>query len=911
MLNDATGLWQVRRQFAYPNEGATASTRYLLTESRSKIAGFTADETQRTYSVDALGNWQQQVTEERVADRLRIERATSNGSAGEAVTVYHGGLMVEQRRPADTVSTRMTYDSLGRLISSKQPHHAHASSTVFTTGKNQVISRSDATGAVTSYSYFPQGVLGAGRVASVTYADATVRRSAYDIRGNMTNEWGSATAPTSYGFDGYNQLETLSTYRTTITADSALFPTTIGTADVTTWVRQEATGLLTQKKYADNQGPVYLYDIAGRITRRTLARGSVTDYTYTAWGQPDVTNYADTTPDADIDYDRMGRKTRESNGTATSTYQYSATTLRPTLETISYDLNRDGTPELTRQLDRTHDNLRRSTGFTLKDGATTETAATYGYDAYSRLSQISNPQISNQLFAYSYLQNSNLLASVTGPVHTVTNTWELDRDVLDAKENKVGAVTVSKLDYSVNAIGQRTALSQTGTAFANVRGIAWTYDSYGQVTSADSTLATQDRAYQYDAIGNRKKSANSLTLPVADNYTANALNQYSSLSIPNPQSPISNPIYDPDGNATSYPLPTAPNTNSTLTWDSENRLTSTTVNGITTTQQFDATGRRISKTTGTTTRLYLYEGWNVIAEYSRSVGVSPTLQKTYLWGIDLSGTMQGGGGVGGLLSESNISNPISPISYPTYDGNGNISEYLTFTGTIAAHFEYDAFGNTTVNTDTGNQFTYKFSTKPQDVETGLYYYGYRYYDAVTGRWIGRDPLKEKGGNNLYLTSENNLILNTDYLGLLVDVLPFPTVPGTPIQLPTTVPSLPGIVAGGEGLGVATLPATGVIILGGITIWAGVMTLQEIEAAIESQRRLDKLIEESNKRQQTCPPCPAAPPSGSRTDTVPPSAQHWPCTGCSHTHSWYFNVYQASYPGCKCFINKVELPVICH
>jgi hypothetical protein len=104
----------------------------LLPESRSKIAGFTADETQPTYSVDGLGNWQQQVTEERVADRLRIERATSNGSAGEAVTVYHGGLMVEQRRPADTVSTRMTYDALGRLISTKQPHQTRASSTVYT-----------------------------------------------------------------------------------------------------------------------------------------------------------------------------------------------------------------------------------------------------------------------------------------------------------------------------------------------------------------------------------------------------------------------------------------------------------------------------------------------------------------------------------------------------------------------------------------------------------------------------------------------------------------------------------------------------------------------------------------------------------------------------------------------------------
>jgi RHS repeat-associated protein len=922
MLNDATGLWQVRRQFAYPNEGATASTRYLLTESRSKIAGFTADETQRTYSVDGLGNWQQQVTEERVADRLRIERVTSNGSAGEAVTVYHAGLMVEQRRPADTVSTRMSYDALGRLISSKQPHHTRASSTVYITGKNQVISRSDTTGAVTSYGYFPQGVLGAGRVANVTYADATVRRSAYDIRGNMTNEWGSATAPTSYGFDGYNQLETLATYRTAITAESAIFPTTIGTPDVTTWVRQEATGLLTQKKYADNQGPIYLYDIAGRLTRRTTARGTVTDYTYTAWGQPDVTNYADTTPDADIDYDRMGRKTRESNGTVTSTYQYSATTLRPTLETISYDLNRDGTPELTRQLDRSHDNLHRPTGFTLKDGTTTETAAIYGYDAYSRLSQISNPQIPNQIFNYSYLQNSNLLAQVTGPVHTVTNTWEPDRDVLDAKENKVGAVTVSKLDYSVNAIGQRTALSQTGTAFASVRGTAWAYDSYGQVTSADSSIATQDRAYQYDAIGNRKKSANSLTLPVADNYTANALNQYSSLSIPNPQSPISNPIYDLDGNATSYPLPISANSKSTLTWDSENRMTSTTVNGTTTTQQFDSTGRRISKTTGTTTRLYFYDAWNVITEYTKSSLNTENfkLVTSRLWGTDLSGSMQGAGGVGGLLFESNISNPQSPICYPTYDGNGNISEYLTATGAIAAHFEYDPFGNTTINTDTANQFTYKFSTKPQDVESGLYYYGYRYYDAVSGRWLGKDPVSENGGLNTYALIRNNPIIYWDYLGLFRIGPSLPSTPGIPIQLPTTVPSLTGAVAGGGG-GFITLPATGVIIIGGITIWAGVMTLQEIEAAIESQRRLDEAIKQSEDLEKKLKDLPKAPPNEDRWkgclpcnpqrgqllhEIAPPESREngrHSKPGCDKGHVKLWIVNQSPYPTCICNWNK--------
>jgi len=46
------------------------------------------------------------------------------------------------------------------------------------------------------------------------------------------------------------------------------------------------------------------------------------------------------------------------------------------------------------------------------------------------------------------LANSNLIASVTGPAHSVTNTWEATRDVLDLKENKVGSTVISSYDYS-------------------------------------------------------------------------------------------------------------------------------------------------------------------------------------------------------------------------------------------------------------------------------------------------------------------------------------------------------------------------------------------------------------------------------------------------------------------------------
>lgn len=135
-----------------------------------------------------------------------------------------------------------------------------------------------------------------------------------------------------------------------------------------------------------------------------------------------------------------------------------------------------------------------------------------------------------------------------------------------------------------------------------------------------------------------------------------------------------------------------------------------------------------------------YEGWNLCAEYTGS-----TLEKTYTNGMDLSGSMQGAGGVGGLLMVTEQSAQSTAHFYPTYDGNGNVSEYLDSTGASVAHYEYDAFGNEIVAATSGSlaqNFSHRFSTKYYDEESGFYYYGYRYYDPVTGRWMSRDPLGE-------------------------------------------------------------------------------------------------------------------------------------------------------------------------
>jgi len=167
----------------------------------------------------------------------------------------------------------------------------------------------------------------------------------------------------------------------------------------------------------------------------------------------------------------------------------------------------------------------------------------------------------------------------------------------------------------------------------------------------------------------------------------------------------------------------------------------------------------------TNATLFVYDGFNCIADYSIQNSTF-TIQHSYLWGTDLSGSLQGAGGVGGLFSVSSG----GASNFPTYDGNGNVSEYLSSSGSgsVSAHFEYDPFGNAVVNSDAAAKlFPYRFSTKPLDFETGLYYYTYRYYDPATGRWPSRDPIGERGGKNLYGFVENDPTCLLDYLGEIV------------------------------------------------------------------------------------------------------------------------------------------------
>jgi RHS repeat-associated protein len=208
---------------------------------------------------------------------------------------------------------------------------------------------------------------------------------------------------------------------------------------------------------------------------------------------------------------------------------------------------------------------------------------------------------------------------------------------------------------------------------------------------------------------------------------------------------------------------------------------------------YDSAGRRIRKIVKTwngsayivsSDTRFLYDGWNLVAEFSASTSASTSsfnLLRSYVWGLDLSGSMQGAGGVGGLLQVS-VLLPSPFTLLPSYDGNGNILALVdSATGTRVAEYEYGPFGEPLKVTGSAAALNpFRFSTKYTDSETGLLYYGFRYYSPSLRRWPSKDPFNEPGAKigrkdkralshnqdlNLYLFAENSPSSKVDPFGL--------------------------------------------------------------------------------------------------------------------------------------------------
>ncbi len=748
-----TEWWKESRSIAFPFDNNDQAVITRVTRVAVGGPGCACDGA-KTESVDIHGNVTKLQRYYQAGFKREIQEVLYPDSATPEEVVSVNGL-VQYQKSRTGVQVDFKYDDLGRQIeqSSTSDGGARCVKTVtHYNDKGQVDWTSDAAGNKTWFTYDAV----TGRRTEVKDALNQVTVTQYDARGSVTHVSG-ATYPVSYGYDDWGRMTSMKTYRQEGEA-----------GDTTTWTYDLATGLLVGKTYADGKGPTYAYYPDGKLMTRTWARTAggnplTTTYSYNLAGELLGIDYSDPTPDVVYTRDRLGRPVTIADGSGTRTISYDEDTLALLAETQ---------PAGGVTLTRTYDAKGRSAGFFLGAEANPDYEVAYGYDAGNgRFASVTNGRGANaKVFQYGYLPGSDLIETVTHPNGVVaTKAYETQRDLVDYVENKHGETVISKYDYVNDVLGRRTDRTDSGTVFgANPVPNDFDYDVRSQVMGA--TMGADQYGYAYDPIGNRTSYTKN---QAATTYTANQLNQYTAIS------GQPDPTYDDDGNMLALRSLGEGGLNQgdwTCQWDAENRLIEAVQTPVQTdskklTFSYDYMSRRYSKKVYVYTAAsqyelqssiaFVYDGWNMIRELDAMNGNAAI--RSHVWGLDLSQTLQGAGGVGGLLGTLTSD---SSLLTACYDANGNIGEYVASDGTVAAHYEYDPFGNTTASSGaSAGELPHRFSSKYLDGETGLYYYGYRYFSPQLGRWLVKDRVGIRGGPNSLAFAGNCPLSSWDLLGL--------------------------------------------------------------------------------------------------------------------------------------------------
>ena len=584
-------------------------------------------------------------------------------------------------------------------------------------------------------------------------------------------------------------------------------------------------GELLRMTNENNAVTSWRYDIYGRMLAKTNANGlcvetngydansrliahwtpakGLTRYNYDNNGNLLHVYYPDST--VSYGYDALNRIVGMGDQVGGSTFTYQA------FGAFSGALASETGP-LGDRVSRTYQNRQ------LRSMSVGSWSQTYTSDTLGRLQNITSPAGS---FTYNYAGAGSLIQSLSLPGgSSIGYTYDPVGLLASTTLKNSGDAELDSYAYTYDLGGLRTSVLRN-----NSINVAYGYDALGQLTSATgsepggNTRHNENFSYTYDPAGNLLSRindslqqaftvdpANQLTnisrndlLTVAGGLTNTpgdlkingvSANRYSDQTFAAPAVSLLNgtnrftnvltlgallltnvltqalptnitPAYDLNGNMVS-------DGRHGYEYDSANQLVGITeTNSSRSVFAYDGLGRRrirreyswVANSWQQTSEVrYVYDGMLVIQERDQN----GTPRVTYTRGADLSGGLQGAGGIGGLLARTDGSGS----AYYHADGGGNITVMVNGQGTLVAKYLYDAYGNLLGKWGSlADANLMRFSSKEVHVPSGLYYYGFRFYDPNLQRWPNHDPIREAGGINLYGFVGNDPTSSADPFGL--------------------------------------------------------------------------------------------------------------------------------------------------
>ena len=377
---------------------------------------------------------------------------------------------------------------------------------------------------------------------------------------------------------------------------------------------------------------------------------------------------------------------------------------------------------------------------------------TYAYDNEGKLLTQVNPN--NTTTTYSYNQNRGWVTNIE---HKLTST------------NSVFANYALQYDTvaNPNTVGNITKVTEVGSDQ-----VTYQYDALYRLTQEiRSGSMSYTRNYTYDLAGNLETlggATYSITFGTYD-----AANKFTTV-------PGGYATYDGDGDLTgisgtyilldqqvenpsgdNYVIPAA-----RFTWDERSKLTQHSIYSNPIDFGYNFQGKRVWSEAPSGYRIYyVFDGDNLIGEVT---GSTPAPTMAYTWGAD------------GLVSERLLG--TSPSSaYYQYGPQGETRFLTNSAGAVLNSYYYNAYGRVLTGTGTtynkhlyGGKYGY-YSAGGM----GLMLAGQRWYSSFVMKWLSRDPIKYRGGDNLYEYVGGNPVGLVDPLGLGSSPSGSPTATPTP------------------------------------------------------------------------------------------------------------------------------------
>ncbi len=681
------------------------------------------------------------------------------------------------------VSGRVLFDHMGRAVSQYYPvTEPKGTNTTFnpsfdvitpTTMAYDVLDRNlkttipDGTSTSIDYGFGPDRAGVTQFETTVTDANGKVKKTYRDVRELITavREFNQgSTLWTSYVYDPLKQIVKVVDDRsnvTTVAYDNLGRRTAIKNPDTgKTQTRYDLASNVIARITANlrsvGQQVSYDYDF-NRLKSITYPQFAGNNIAYT-YGAPGAANYT------------AGRITKVTSqgGTEERTYGPLGEMASQTW-TIASDTqgNSANSPEVytTRYQYDTWNRIQR---LTYPDGE----VLTYAYDAgglvtsakgiknnfnydylkrldYDKFEQRAYLEAGNQVrTAYSYDPRNRRLCGLVSGKGTPTEGCRTVSATPPSDPNAIQALAY-QYDNVGNILGLQNQIavpppSQYGGPVTQT----FVYDDLYRLTSAEGRYdfnpdkrRTYSLAMAYDSIHNilSKQQTDIVTQPSGTPITQKKTSYnwlYAYSQKPHAPTHIGNRTFSYDANGNQLGWDNDDNgTRRTIVWDEENRIQSLFDNGHEKTYKYDDQGQRIIKRGPQGETVYINQ---YITMRNREIGT----KHVYVGTTKLVSKMMKQDKPG---ANPNGNTPVEKDLYFYHPDHLGSSSYITDTqGKLYEHLEYFPFGEAWVEESTNTQRTpYLFTSKELDEETGLYYFGARFYDPRTSVWQSADPVLNK------------------------------------------------------------------------------------------------------------------------------------------------------------------------